>query len=135
MVLFGVSPPSDFRVFRVFRGLLCQVAPHSLLAAQQGNGVVPAVVPGPAVAGVVGGEVLGLPGVAAVTLRDQRAGQPLAWAAWALVSSGMPRRSKNSSLVSEAADSADHLPSFSARKAAAARPVSRSRKGSWRSTR
>ena len=31
-------------------------------------------------------------------------GKPLAWAAWALVSSGMPRRSKNSSLESEAAD-------------------------------
>src|SRR5262245_24746917 len=50
---------------------------YRLLAAEQGHGVVPAVVPGPAVAGVVLGEVLGLPDVASVPLLDQRSGQPL----------------------------------------------------------
>ena len=93
---------------------------------REGHGIFPTIVPSPAVAKIVRREVLGLPDVAAFTLENQRAGSPLALAASAFVSSGMPRKSKNPSLERSGADSADHLPSFKARNAVASGPVFRS---------
>src|SRR5437868_3432548 len=54
--------------------LSLHILPHRLLATQQGHGVLPAVVPSPAMAGVVGAKLFGLPPVAAGSFADQWVG-------------------------------------------------------------
>ena len=50
---------------------------NSMHAAKQPQCIVPTIVPGPAVTRIVGGEVLGTPDVAPVTLLDERTRQAL----------------------------------------------------------
>lgn len=60
--------------FFYFLGFAFDVLSHRVFAAEEGDGIIPAVVPCPAVPGIVFREALWLPDVAAVSFEDQRAG-------------------------------------------------------------